>query len=64
MADGYAEAMAELEAILAELEGDEVDVDRLATQVRRATALIELCRARVEAARFEVTQLLNVDEPS
>ena len=48
---GYAEALAELEAILAELEGDAVDIDRLAGQVQRAAALIALCRRRIVAAR-------------
>lgn len=56
---GYAEALARLETILRELEGDAVDVDRLAEQVRRATTLIEFCRTRVEAARMEVTQVMT-----
>jgi exodeoxyribonuclease VII small subunit len=54
----YAEALAELEAILAELEGDDIDVDRLADQVRRAAVLIETCRERIDAARIEVTQVV------
>ncbi len=60
MADppGYAAALAELEAILAELEDDAVDVDRLADRVRRAKELIELCRTRISAARMEVTQVV------
>ena len=40
--DGYAEAVAELEAILEELESDDVDVDSLAEHVQRAAQLIEL----------------------
>ena len=51
---GYAEALAELEGILLELEGDTVDVDRLAHQVRRAADLIRLCRQRVASARLEI----------
>ena len=38
---GYAQALEELESILAELEEDDVDVDKLATQVQRASQLIE-----------------------
>ena len=44
---GYAEALAELEAILAGLEREAVDVDHLAERVQRAAALIRLCRGRV-----------------
>ena len=67
---GYAEAVAELEEILAELEREEVDVDRLATQVKRAADLIELCRGRLGEARTEITrivadlELLDGDETS
>ena len=60
---GYAEALAELEAILAELEEGEVDIDHLAEQVRRAADLLEVCRARVEDARVEVTRIVaEIDE--
>ncbi len=55
---GYADAVAELEEILAELEADDVDVDRLAEQVRRAADLIELCRGRLENAQVEVTRIV------
>ncbi len=55
---GYAEAMAELEAILDELEDGEVDIDRLAERVKRAATLVELCRGRVEEARLEVTRIV------
>ena len=39
---GYAQALEELESILAELEENDVDVDKLATHVQRASQLIEL----------------------
>ncbi len=55
---GYAEAVTELEEILDELEADDVDVDRLAEQVRRAADLIELCRGRLETAQVEVTRIV------
>ena len=51
---GYSAALAELNTILAELEGNAVDVDRLATQVGRAAFLIRVCRERITAARMEV----------
>jgi len=55
----YAEAMAELEAILAELERDDVDIDHLTERVARAAALIGLCRTRIESARLDVTRLVE-----
>lgn len=55
---GYAEAVAELEEILAELEADDVDVDRLSEQVKRAADLIESCRTRLAETRVEVTRIV------
>jgi exodeoxyribonuclease VII small subunit len=55
---GYAAALAELEEILRDLEGDAVDVDHLGHQVRRAAALIRLCRSRIDAARMEIDQVV------
>ena len=55
---GYAEAVDELEEILAELDADDVDVDHLAERVRRAADLVALCRSRLDAARVEVTRIV------
>jgi exodeoxyribonuclease VII small subunit len=56
---GYADALAELEQILDELDGDEVDVDVLGARVRRASELLRLCRERIAGARFEVEQVVG-----
>lgn len=55
---GYAEAVAELEEILDGLEGEDVDVDHLSAQVKRAADLIELCRRRLDASRTEITRIV------
>lgn len=55
----YGDALAELEAILLELEGDNVDVDELATRVRRGAELIDLCRDRIANTRFDVQQVID-----
>jgi exodeoxyribonuclease VII small subunit len=55
---GYAAALAELEEILQELDGDDVDVDVLGARVRRATELLRLCRQRIARARLEVEQVV------
>jgi exodeoxyribonuclease VII small subunit len=54
----YAEALGELEAIVAELEGEAVDVDHLSERVRRAAELVQLLRGRIGNARMEVTRVL------
>ena len=63
---GYAEAMTELEAILVEIEADDVDVDVLSERVKRAAELIKLCRQRIHDTRVEVEDIvasLAADEP-
>lgn len=60
---GYAEALTELEAILAEIEDDAVDVDVLATRVKRAAELLRICRERITAAQLEVSQVVAELEP-
>lgn len=54
----YADAVAELEGIVASLERDELDVDVLAARVGRAAELIKLCRDRIGATRIEVERLV------
>ncbi len=56
--NGYAAALRELEAILAELERDNVDVDQLANRVQRAGELIRLCRDRIGNARLQIEQVV------
>jgi exodeoxyribonuclease VII small subunit len=59
---GYADAMAELGDILAELDRDDLDVDVLAERVRRAGELIALCRARIARAQADVEGIVtNLD---
>lgn len=55
---GYAEAMAELETILDELESDQLDVDVLAERVRRASELLTLCRDRISRAQSDVDKIV------
>lgn len=61
---GFAAAMRELEAILARIEREEVDVDQLALELERAAALVEVCRGKIRRAEVEVTQILQrLEEP-
>ncbi|MDA3020424.1 MAG: exodeoxyribonuclease VII small subunit [Actinomycetota bacterium] len=56
---GYAEALKELETILAELERTDVDVDVLASRVERASELIRLCRDRIGNAKLQIDKVVN-----
>ena len=60
---GYAESMAELEAILASLESDDVDIDTLASQVERASLLIAHCEERLRATELSLQTILAQHEP-
>jgi exodeoxyribonuclease VII small subunit len=55
---GYAQALDELDQILRELEGTDVDVDRLADRVARASELIALCRQRISAAKLRIDEVI------
>lgn len=56
---GFTAAMRELEAILARIEGDELDIDRLAEELRRATVLLEICRGKIRRADLEVSEIVQ-----
>ncbi len=59
----FGEAMEELEAILRRIEEEEIDVDSLAEELKRATELLELCRGKIKKAEVEVTQIVqNLEE--
>ena len=55
---GYADALAELETILDQLEDDDIDVDVLSTKVERAAELIRLCRTRIRSAQVNVEEIV------
>lgn len=55
----YEAAVAELERILSTLDGNSVDVDALAEQVRRASFLISWCRDRIESAQLEINTITS-----
>ena len=61
---GFTAAMRELEAILQRIEGDELDIDRLAEELKRATVLLELCRGKIRRAALEVPEIVQKLEQS
>jgi exodeoxyribonuclease VII small subunit len=58
-------AMDELEGILERIEGEEIDIDRLAEELRRAAVLLDLCRGKIRKAEVEVTQIVqSLEDPT
>lgn len=55
----YTEAVAEIERILARFRNEEMDVDSLAAEVRRATELIASCKERLRRTEEEVNKILG-----
>ena len=55
----YTEAVAEIEQILARLRGEQIDVDTLAAEVKRATELIAQCKARLTEVEATVKAQLS-----
>lgn len=58
----YAEAVAEIEEILAKMNEDELDIDRLGTYVERATTLITLCKEKLLKAQQQVEAVIEPDK--
>jgi len=62
---GYADALAELDEILGELEADDVDIDVLSERVARAAELITVCRSRIRHAHDQVAEIMrDFDSPA
>ena len=59
----YADALDELQQILATLESETTDVDQLADRVQRADVLIRHCRSRLDDARLRVEQVMAALDP-
>ena len=55
----YVEAMQEIEGILAKFRGNQMDVDNLTDEVKRAIKLIEMCKKRLMKVDEEVKKILE-----
>ena len=58
----YAEAVAEIEEILAKMNDNELDIDQLGAYVERATTLITLCKEKLLKAQKQVEKVMQPDE--
>jgi len=55
----FGEAIEELESILRRVEAEEIDIDELADELKKATELLEICRSKIRKAEVEVTQIVQ-----
>jgi len=60
----YNEAYQELQDIMAKMEADELDVDTLAGQVKRAAELIKYCKSKLHETETEITRIIEDMEDS
>ncbi len=54
----YTDAVGELEKIIAAMQSDKLDIDRLSVYTRRATELLAECRRRLAATDSELRDIL------
>jgi exodeoxyribonuclease VII small subunit len=55
----YAEAIAELEEIVNEIENEDIGVDELSEKVKRASELIKICKDKLHKTEEEVSAVLK-----
>lgn len=63
----YIDAFNELQQIVADIEIGDVNVDELASKIKRASELIAVCKAKLVASEEEVERLLSqlsTEEPT
>ena len=57
----YEEAVSELEEIVEKMENDELDIDQLSDQLKRAKELVKLCKDKLTKTDEEIKKLLEDD---
>jgi exodeoxyribonuclease VII small subunit len=55
----YNEAITEIEEILEQMEGEELDVDELSEKVKRVSELVRYCRNKLKTTEEEVEKVLK-----
>ena len=54
----YETAFAELQSIVTKMENDELDIDKLSEQLKRAQELIKLCKDKLTKTDEEIKKIL------
>jgi exodeoxyribonuclease VII small subunit len=55
----YKEAISELEKIMYKLENEEIDLDQLSEEVKRASELISKCKDKLKLTEIEVDNIVK-----
>lgn len=58
----YEAAMAELQTITRKMENDELDIDQMSEQLKRAKELIKLCKDKLTKTETEIQKILSEGE--
>lgn len=61
MAMTYEEALKQLEDIVSKVESDELDIDSLGKQLKKAQQLIKLCKDKLAKADEDIKEVLKKD---
>jgi exodeoxyribonuclease VII small subunit len=61
----YALAFEELQNIVDEMETGNISIDELAIKVKRAAALIQVCKSKLKSTELDVQKILSeLNDPS
>jgi len=55
----YESSLAELQNIIAEIEGEEISVDELSKKVKRAAELLKFCQQKLRQTEDDVNEILG-----
>lgn len=55
----YEEALRQLENIVEKMENDELDIDQLSDQLKKAKKLVKLCKDKLTKTDAEIRKLLS-----
>lgn len=55
----YEEAVAQLEAILRKMENNQLDIDSLTEQLKKAQQLVKLCKEKLTKTDEDIQKILN-----
>ena len=55
----YEAAIAELQTIVSKMENDELDIDQMSEQLKRAQELIKLCKDKLTKTDEEIKKILS-----
>lgn len=58
----YSEAMQDLQAIMLRIENEDLDVDILMAEVKKAAKLIKYCKDKLQKTNIEIQQILDTIE--